>query len=123
MTNHYICDQGRSETGTGSDAGENPAIRDATLLSRDPLCHKLIGSGINDGFSGAEQKADCDQDPERSCDSSRNGGRDRSEYTPPEHTGGKHASWTEAVGQVAADHLEQGVSGKKSAEHPTELDV
>lgn len=58
---HHITDGWRSDTGADADSGENDAVGDSALLGRNPPGDKLIGSGIDDGFTGTQQEPNRDE--------------------------------------------------------------
>src|SRR5271165_1295976 len=121
--NHQVGDERRREPGASSNAGENPAIGNATLAYRNPSCDELIRCRINDCFASAKKETNGDKQQECASCTGGNERRQGGEDAPPENAPGQYASWTVAVREVATERLKKSVTSHQCAEHLPELHI
>ena len=123
VMNHHVSDEWRREASAGTDAGEDPAVRNAALAHGNPARDELIGRRIDDRFARAQKKPDRHEDPQCTCNVGRDECGKSGEDSPPDHARSQHAAWAEAVGQAPSEGLEQCVTNQQRAEHSAQLDV
>src|SRR5581483_7812516 len=114
-------EQGRGERRTRSDARENPAIRLAPLVQRNPTRYKLIGARIHRRLTHPESKAHENEPEERVARLRRDDSRHGSEHPPADHARSQHTAGPGPGRKPPARNLTDRISEQERTENPSEL--